>query len=393
MRIMSSRRSSVSLRALRRSPQSISRAKGPGVRSARLGLVLGVALAFLLSAAGSADARTVTYEVSRAGTTHASFDKFVRIVDSTLGDPRGWSLSGAVRFTRVSRSGQFTVRLTAPRVVGSYGGCSAYYSCRVGRYVMINDDRWRFGTRSYSGQPLHHYRQMVVNHEVGHALGFGHGSCRGAGLRASVMQQQSKSLDGCLHNPWPLWGERNALAKRLGVTVGPTPPGIEVFERIGSVEIGLVREKVLARLGDPARESPSGESSILDYPADGLTVRMLDRRVAAVSTSSDVYSTPGGVKVGSTSGDVKTRWSDRGVTCNATECVIEEGGARTICHLEDGRVTKIRIEGGGSTATSSAAKPREPERKGQLDPRGSSAGYDPVEPLPGAQSADAVVVE
>lgn len=326
---MSLRRSSVRPRALRRAPH------------------FGLALAFLLSAAGSADvqAATINYEVSRAGTTQANSGEFGRIVDAVLNDPRGWSLSGAVRFRRVSQRGGFTVRLTDPRVVGSYRGCSTYYSCRVGRYVMINDNRWRFATRSYRGQPLHHYRQMVINHEVGHALGFGHGRCPGAGLRASVMQQQSKGLDGCVANPWPLWAERRALARRLGVRVGSTPPGIEVGKRIGPVELGASRRQVLARLGVPTRESLSGRSSMLDYRAEGLRVRMLAERVAAASTSSETYSTGGGVRVGSTSRDVRARWNDRGVTCDARYCVIEESGARTICHLEEGRVTKIRLEG------------------------------------------------
>ena len=331
MRTTSLRRSSVGLRALRLSP--------------RPGLV--VALALGLSAAGAADARaaTVEYEVSRAGTTKASFSEFGRIVDAVLSDSRGWSLSGSIRFRRVSRGGRFTVRLTEPRVVGSYPGCSSYYSCRVGRYVMINDDRWRFATSSYRGRPLHHYRQMVINHEVGHALGFGHGTCPGAGMRAAVMQQQSKGLNGCVHNPWPLWGERRALARRIGVRVGPTPPGIEVGERIGPVELGASRRQVLARLGAPTRETLSGRSSMLEYRVEAIRVRLLEGRVAAVSTSSATYSTGGGVRVGSTRRDVRVRWSDRGVTCNAAYCVIEENGVRTICHLDEGRVTKIRLEG------------------------------------------------
>jgi len=146
---MSPGRSSVSLSALQGS-----REQRLAVRSGLLSLVLGLALACLLSAAGSAKAaaKTINYEVSRAGTTKANYDQFHYTVDAVLDDPRGWSLNGAVRFKHVSRGGQFTVRLTDPRVVGSYGGCSSYYSCRVERYVMINDNRWRYGTRSYGDE-------------------------------------------------------------------------------------------------------------------------------------------------------------------------------------------------------------------------------------------------
>jgi hypothetical protein len=88
--------------------------------------------------------------------------------------------------------------------------------------VLINDERWRRATPTYRGL-LELYRQMVVNHEVGHALGFGHAGCRRRGGLAPVMQQQSKSLSGCRRNPWPLPDERRALARRLGVSIGPLP--------------------------------------------------------------------------------------------------------------------------------------------------------------------------
>ncbi len=338
------RRSSLSLGASDRSRRSSSWTESLGVWSGRLGLVLVLAFACLLSAAGSADARpaTIKYEVSRAGATKANFREFRYTVDAVLNDPRGWSLNGAVRFRRVSRGGRFTVRLASPRVIGSYGGCSSYYSCRVGRYVMINDDRWRFATRSFRNQRLHLYRQMVVNHEVGHALGFGHARCRRAGWRAPVMQQQSKGLDGCRPNPWPLPSERRALARRLGVEIGPTPPGIEVGKRIGPVELGGSREQVLGRLGAPTRERPSGRSSLLEYRDEGLRVLVAKERVTAVSTRSEAFRTRNGVRVGSTSGQVRRRLS--AARCDATSCVIEGRRVLTTFFLKAGRVAKIRVE-------------------------------------------------
>ncbi len=341
---MSLRRSSVSHSALRRSPRSSSRTERLGVRSGRLVLVLVFALACVLSAAGSADARpaTIKYEVSRAGATKANFHQFGYTVDAVLNDPRGWSLSGAVRFTRVSRGGRFTVRLASPRVVGSYGGCSSYYSCRVGFYVMINDDRWRFATPSFRDQPVHLYRQMVVNHEVGHALGFGHATCGRAGWRAPVMQQQSKGLGGCRPNPWPLTSERRALARRLGVQIGPTPPGIEVGERIGPVDLGASREQVIGRLGVPRRESRTGGGALLEYTRERLRVLVAKERVAAVSTRSEAFTTRNGARVGLTSGEVRRRLP--AASCDATSCVIEGRGVLTTFLLEGGRVARIRIE-------------------------------------------------
>jgi len=354
-------RASVSLSAFHRSRRSSSRTQRRGVGSGRLILVL--ALGCLLSAAGSAEARpkTIKYEVSRAGATKANYREFRYTVDAVLNDPRGWSLNGSVRFRRVSRGGRFTVRLASPRVVGSYGGCSSYYSCRVGRYVMINDARWRFATSSYRGERRHLYRQMVVNHEVGHALGFGHATCRRAGWRAPVMQQQSKGLGDCRANPWPLPGERRALARRLGVRIGPTPPGIEVGGRIGPVKLGDSREQVLGRLGAPTRQRRSGRSSVLEYRDERLRVTVAKERVTAVSTSSEAYRTRNGIRVGSTSGQVRRRLT--AASCDATSCVIEGSGVLTTLVLEEGRVAKIRLERRESTTASSAARLRESGQK------------------------------
>jgi len=336
---MSPGRSSISLSALQSS-----REQRLAVRSGLLSLVLGLALACLLAAAGFAEAAptTIKYEVSRAGTTKSNFDEFHYTVDAVLGDPRGWSLNGAVRFKHVSRGGQFTVRLTDPRVVGSYGGCSSYYSCRVGRDVMINDNRWRYGTRSYGDEPLHLYRQMVVNHEVGHALGFGHASCGRTGSRAPVMAQQSKGLGGCQANPWPLSSERSALARRLGVRVGPTPPGIALGERIGPIELGHSRQEVLGRLGAPTSERRSGEYSLLEWKDEGIRVLLADEGVTAVSTSSEAYRTPNQLRVGSTKDQVRYRLADE--SCDATSCVVAGSGALTTFFFEAGEVVKIRVE-------------------------------------------------
>ncbi len=71
---------------------------------------------------------------------------------------------------------------------------------------MINAYRWAQGSTTY-GDAIHAYRQMLINHEVGHRLGHHHVTCDKDGDLAPVMQQQTKFLDHdgvhCLPNPGP----------------------------------------------------------------------------------------------------------------------------------------------------------------------------------------------
>ena len=153
--------------------------------------------------------RTATYRIETRGRITASMATFRREVAETYADPRGWRSAG-VAFRRVSRGGDFSVVLAeASRVPGFSPVCSAQWSCRVGRYVIINQLRWQHASPSWNraGRPVREYRHMVVNHETGHWLGHGHLGCPGRGRSAPVMMQQSKGLDGCRHNPWPLPSE------------------------------------------------------------------------------------------------------------------------------------------------------------------------------------------
>lgn len=154
--------------------------------------------------------RTATYRIETRGRITADLAVFRAQVAETLADPRGWRSAG-VAFRRVDRGGHFSVVLAeAGRVPGFHPICSAQWSCRVGRYVVINQTRWQRATPSWNRarKSLRSYRHMVLNHETGHWLGHGHLGCPGRGRPAPVMMQQSKGLDGCRHNPWPLGSER-----------------------------------------------------------------------------------------------------------------------------------------------------------------------------------------
>jgi uncharacterized protein DUF3152 len=151
----------------------------------------------------------VTYSVITRGAITANLAEFKSQANATLNDQRGWAKMG-VAFQEVVSGGMFTLVLSEASQLPTFSsGCGVEYSCRAGRYVIINQDRWLGATPSWNqaGGSLRDYRHMVVNHETGHWLGHDHQACGGAGQPAPVMQQQSISLQGCSFNAWPLASE------------------------------------------------------------------------------------------------------------------------------------------------------------------------------------------
>ena len=151
--------------------------------------------------------RTITYTVSTRGAVTGDIEEFRRIVAETFADNRGWVRAG-VKFVEVSSGGALRMVLAAGGEIGAYSGCSELLSCVVYPLVMINDAKWMNGSESYKDVGLSSYRQMVINHEVGHYLGHNHiTTCETTTGLAPVMLQQSTGLLGCIANPWPLPGE------------------------------------------------------------------------------------------------------------------------------------------------------------------------------------------
>ncbi len=163
----------------------------------------------------------VTYTVTTKGRVGADVAAFARHVAATLAERRGWSMGGTIAFRQVASGGSFTLVLAQASQVSSFGSpCDSSWSCRSGRFVIINETRWQQGAPGW-GLSLDSYRHYVVNHEVGHWLGQGHASCSGSGAAAPVMMQQSKSTRPCRNTVWPLDWERSQVARRRGVPIAP----------------------------------------------------------------------------------------------------------------------------------------------------------------------------
>lgn len=159
-----------------------------------------------------APTRVVTYSVTWDGYLWGDFNQFSKFADEVLHDWNGWPRA-AIEFRQVPSGGDFTLVLAVPWALPNYDPvCTVDWSCQAGRYVVINDARWVFGSPFWPG-PLDDYRRMVINHEVGHWLGLGHAYCSAPGAPAPVMQQQSMGMQGCATNPWPLQWEIDSVRR------------------------------------------------------------------------------------------------------------------------------------------------------------------------------------
>ncbi|WP_291314623.1 DUF3152 domain-containing protein [Corynebacterium sp. UBA2622] len=183
--------------------------------------------------AGSGEEQVVRYVVEiEDGVDAASYggdDGFASLIDATFADPRGWTNDPRFRFERVTGADKPDLRIQLTSVGTTRERCGAdlglEVSCRTTitgeSTVVVNESRWVRGAAPFEGD-LGRYRQYLINHEVGHALGFAaHEACPANGELAPVMMQQTLSLSNaelhaldssevypdtgetCLANPWP----------------------------------------------------------------------------------------------------------------------------------------------------------------------------------------------
>ena len=177
---------------------------------------------------GTEQVFTYTVEVED-GIDTAGFggdDSFARMVDQTLANPKSWTNDPRFAFQRVD-TGDPTFRISLTSQMTIREACGYDIQLEVSCYnpgidrVVLNEPRWVRGAVGFQGD-IGSYRQYLINHEVGHAVGYqAHQPCEADGGLAPVMMQQTFGtsnndiakldpegvvpMDGktCRFNPWP----------------------------------------------------------------------------------------------------------------------------------------------------------------------------------------------
>lgn len=156
---------------------------------------------------GSGPLRRFTVEVEEG--TGVDPTTFAAEVERVLSNDRSWIGSGKISLQRVGSGGSFRVTLASSAT--THALClpldtGRTLSCYQRGRAVLNLYRWHNGSPYFPDLPS--YRNYMINHEVGHALGHGHTGCPAPGEPAPVMMQQTKGLGGCTPNGWPLPEER-----------------------------------------------------------------------------------------------------------------------------------------------------------------------------------------
>ena len=177
---------------------------------------------------------TVEVENGIDTTSFGGDEGFARMVTETLGNPKSWTHNPQFAFQRIDATTpdlkpDFRVSLTSPMTIRE--GCGYEIEIETSCYnpiygpdadprVFINLARWVRGAVPFQGD-IGSYRQYLINHEVGHAIGYTtHEPCDRNGALAPIMMQQTFSTsdndatrydpesvkpDGktCRFNSWP----------------------------------------------------------------------------------------------------------------------------------------------------------------------------------------------
>ncbi|HEU0087507.1 MAG TPA: DUF3152 domain-containing protein [Pseudonocardiaceae bacterium] len=151
---------------------------------------------------------TYTVEIEDGIKLEGGPQGFATTVDNTLNNPKSWIGSGRYQFQRIDDSSAANLRISLTSQQSTREVCGFRIpfdaSCWKGtdRRVVINVARWVRGAVAFQGNVVQ-YEQYVVNHEVGHGLGFSHTPCARTGQLAPVMMQQT-------------WGVANDYLATLG---------------------------------------------------------------------------------------------------------------------------------------------------------------------------------
>jgi len=154
--------------------------------------------------------KTLRYKISIESDIKRSLKNFKKDIHNILSNPKSWK----VNFVQNDTNFDLEITLASAKNIKTYCGFSGL-SCAdpTNNKVWINNSRWTNGAKP-SKLSLKNYRIYLINHEVGHLLGFGHAVPK-KNRRVPVMNQHTLGLKGGNPWMWPLPSEQKKLKQML----------------------------------------------------------------------------------------------------------------------------------------------------------------------------------
>ena len=145
--------------------------------------------------------KTYTYCITSAKPiTIAGFRQSVAMA---LAQSPGWTLDGKLQYKAVDSGCNFNIALQPDAQMASLDAtCKGVASCMVGSDLYLSDSVWTQPPAAWKGTTLA-YQTDLVNHVVGHWMGFEHVSCTAPDGNKPVLSQPTLTLGGCS----PQWYE------------------------------------------------------------------------------------------------------------------------------------------------------------------------------------------
>lgn len=154
--------------------------------------------------------KSLRYKISIESNIKRSLKNFKKEVDKILSHPKSWK----VNFSQNNTNYDFEIILASAQNIKTYCNFSGLSCADTNRKkIWINNSRWTNGAKP-SKLSLKNYRIYLINHEVGHILGFLHAKPI-KNRKVPVMNQHTLGIFPGNPYQFPLLSEQKKLKQML----------------------------------------------------------------------------------------------------------------------------------------------------------------------------------
>ena len=142
-----------------------------------------------------------TYRYCIAASDNDNRTALSATAQTALADPAGWALGGQVVFIRQDADCHLHIRIGDADYLKSLSVmCDQQTTCRVGNEIGLLAAAWQQPSDTWKSG-IAAYRTELINHEIGHVLGFDHPGCLPDSIKPTLTTQSITLGSGCS----PVW--------------------------------------------------------------------------------------------------------------------------------------------------------------------------------------------